>query len=404
MAGVTEQGFIRKSREEIISDLETKYKTQFGSDIDLSILSEDGVRLRILADELDEIYQLTEDVFYSNFAHTAKGVSLDRVLNPLGSERQPAKRAIVGLRFSGVNGSFVNIGTICQTGNGLQFITIESGTVSGGTVLLNAQALNLNYGILGNVAANSITTINTAITGIDTVTNPEPGREGRVIETDSEYLNRFLEEGINGGSSAANVQGALNNIESVLSARVYENVTDFVDVEGRNPHSMEAVIEGGTPAEIGDCFLKNWPGGIESIGTYTTTLIDNKGVPRTYYFNRPTDISIFVKIDIVRDLSLWETGSESIVKTNCIKVVGGVDTIGPISISYKGDGTGEDVFAWKLIASQSGLSEYDSVKVLGIKSMTVKVGLSAPATLDELIISSRQRAKLVTANIQVNFL
>lgn len=201
MFGVTEQGFIRKSREEIISDLETKYKTQFGSDIDLSILSEDGVRLRILADELDEIYQLTEDVFYSNFAHTAKGVSLDRVLNPLGSERQPAKRAIVGLRFSGVNGSFVNIGTICQTGNGLQFITIESGTVSGGTVLLNAQALNLNYGILGNVAANSITTINTAITGIDTVTNPEPGREGRVIETDSEYLNRFLEEGINGGSS-----------------------------------------------------------------------------------------------------------------------------------------------------------------------------------------------------------
>ncbi|RHX89841.1 baseplate J/gp47 family protein [Leptospira stimsonii] len=403
MAGVTEQGFIRKSREEIISDLETKYRTHLGADIDLSIVSEDGVRMRILADELDEIHQLAEDVFYSNFADTATGVSLDRVLNPLGSERQPAKRAIVGLLFTGVNGSFVNIGTICQTGNGLQFITIESGNISGGTILLNAQALLIDYGISGNVEANSITTINTAVIGIDSVTNPEPARGGRSIETGIEFLNRFLEEGVNGGSSASNVQGALNNIESVLSARVYENVGDFVDVEGRNPHSMEAVIEGGTPTEIGDCFLKNWPGGIESMGSETTTLIDNKGVPRTYYFNRPTDVPIFVKIDIVRDLSLWETGSESIVKTNCIKVIGGVDTIGLISTSYKGDGTGEDVFAWKLIASQNGLSEYNSVKVLGIKSMAVKVGLSSPGTLDELPISSRQRAKLVTANIQVNF-
>ncbi|WP_432211871.1 baseplate J/gp47 family protein [Leptospira noguchii] len=401
---VTPQGFIRKTRDEIISDLEAKYRTGLGSDIDLSIVSEDGVRMRILADELEEIHKLAEDIFYSNFAHTATGVSLDRILNPLGSERQPAKRAIVGLRFSGVNGSFVNIGTICQTGSGIQFITIESGTISGGSVLLNAQSLNIEYGISGNVGANLITTINTALTGIDSVTNPEPARGGRVIETDSEYLNRFIDSGVNGGSSAANVQGALNNIESVLSAKVYENVTDFVDAEGRPPHSMEAVIEGGTPTEIGDCFLKNWPGGIESLGSNSTTLIDNKGVPRTYYFNRPTDVPIFIKIDIVRDLSLWETGSESIVKTNCIKVVGGIDTIGPISTSYKGDGTGEDIFAWKLIASQSGLSEYDSVKVLGIKSMAVKVGLSAPATLDELIISSRQRAKLITTNIQVNFI
>ncbi|MDO6395285.1 baseplate J/gp47 family protein [Leptospira santarosai] len=404
MMAVTPQGFIRKTRDEIISDLENKYRTQLGSDIDLSIVSEDGVRMRILADELEEIHKLAEEVFYSIFAHTATGVSLDRVLNPLGSERQPAKRAIVGLRFSGVNGSFVNIGTICQTGSGIQFITIESGTVSGGCVLLNAQALNIEYGISGNVSANSITTINTALTGIDSVTNPEPARGGRVIETDSEYLNRFIDSGINGGSSAANVQGALNNIESILSAKVYENVTDFVDVEGRPPHSMEAVIEGGTPAEIGDCFLNNWPGGIESLGSNSTTLIDNKGVPRTYYFNRPTDVTIFVKIDILRDLTLWETGSETIVKTNCIKVIGGVDTIGPVSTSYKGDGTGEDVFAWKLIAAQSGLSDYDSVKVHGIKSMNMRVGLSAPATLDELTISSRQRAKLITANIQVNFI
>ncbi|MGJ4751604.1 baseplate J/gp47 family protein [Leptospira kmetyi] len=404
MAGVTEQGFIRKTRDEILSDLEEKYKTSLGQDIDLSILSEDGMRMRILADELDSIHQLAESVFYSNFAHTATGASLDRVLNPLGSERQPAKRSIVALKFLGVNGSFVDVGTICQTGSGLQFITIQSGVIAGGFVILNAQALSLEYGINGDVAANAITTINTAIAGVDSVTNPEPARGGRSIETDAEYLNRFLNEGINGGSSAANVQGVLNQIESVLTAIVYENNTDFVDVDGRPAHSMEAVIEGGTPEEIGETLLRNWPGGIESFGSQNATVLDTKGVARTYHFNRPADVLVFVKIDIVRDLALWVSGSETIVKTNCIKVVGGVDTIGATSTAFKGDGTGADVFSWKLIASQSGLSEYDSVKVLGIKSMTAKVGLSSPATLDELSINSRQRAKLITANIQVNLI
>lgn len=404
MLGVTEQGFIRKTRDQILSELEEKYKTNLGQEIDLSILSEDGIRMRILADELDLIHQLAESVFYSNFAHTARGVSLDRVLNPLGAERQPAKRSIVALKFSGVNGSVVEVGTICQTGSGYQFITIESGTISGGFVVLNAQALRLEYGLNGNVPANTITTINTGIAGVDSVTNLEPARGGRSIETDVEYLNRFMEEGVNGGSSATNVQGVLNQIEAVLSAVVYENRTDFTDIDGRPPHSMEAVIEGGSSEEIGEVFLRNWPGGIESFGSTNTSVIDSKGVARTYFFNRPTDVNIFVKIDIVRDLSLWVSGSESIVRTNCIKVIGGVDTINTVSTAYKGDGTGADVFAWKLIAAQSGLSEYASTKVLGIKSMSAKVGFSSPGTLDELSLNSRQRAKLVTSNIQVNFI
>ncbi|PJZ53143.1 baseplate J/gp47 family protein [Leptospira adleri] len=404
MAGVTEQGFIRKTRDQILSELEEKYRTNLGQDIDLSILSEDGIRMRILADELDLIHQLAESVFYSNFAHTARGVSLDRVLNPLGAERQPAKRSIVALKFSGLEGSFVETGTICQTGSGYQFITIESGSISGGFVILNAQALSIEYGLNGNVAANTVNTINTAIAGVDSVANLEPARGGRSIETDVEYLNRFMGLGVNGGSSAANVQGVLNQIDSVLSAVVYENNTDFADIDGRPPHSMEAVIEGGSSEEIGDVFLKNWPGGIESYGSTNTTVIDSKGVARTYFFNRPTNVTVYVRIDIVQDSALWIPGSESIVKTNCIKVIGGVDTVNAISTTYKGDGTGADVFAWKLIAAQSGLSEYESSKVQGIKSMSVKVGLSAPATLDELSMNSRQRAKLVTANVQVNFI
>lgn len=404
MTGVGEYGFVRKNRDEILSELEEGYRARLGEDIDLSIVSEDGIRMRILADELDKIHLLAESVFYSNFAHTASGVSLDRVLNPLGSERQPAKRSIAVLRFAGTEGSEVPAGTICQTGSGILFISIESGIVTGGFADVNAQTLEMSYGLSGNVAEGSINTINTAVAGIDSVTNPEPARGGRTIETDYEYLNRFIEEGVNGGSSAANVQGVLNNLPSVLNAVVYENPTDFFDEDGRPPHSMEAVIEGGTAAEIGDVFLKNWPGGIESFGGESSTIIDNKNVPRTYHFSRPTEVSVNVLLEIVKDPALWVNGSETVVKTNCIKVIGGVDTIGSVSTPYKGEGTGADVFSWRLIAAQSGLVEFDSVKVSGIKSMTAKVGLSAPATQEVLAMNSRERAKLITSNIQVNFL
>lgn len=394
--GITEQGFIRKTREIIVSELEESYREKFGNLIDLSVYSQDGIRLNMTADVLDENWKLAESVYNAVFLTTATGVNLDRVCGQGGIVRQPAKRAIVDLEFTGEDLSEIPLGTICQTSSGLQFITIEDGVISGTTALVKASAVEA--GATGNVASLSINEIATPLVGIDSVENPEPASLGRAIETDAELRLRYTNRGVSGGSSAVAVQTILNNIESITTAIVYENATAYTDVDGRPPYSMEAVIEGGNNNDIANALLNNWPGGTESFGSQTATIIDNKGITRNFKYNNPTDITIYVRVEITRDLTKWINGSEAIVKKNCVKLVGGIDN----AISYPGQGIGVDIYSWLLIAAQQGLSDFSTEKIAGIDSIKIFVGLSAnPLSGDTIVIAGRERAKLLTANINV---
>ncbi len=399
--GVTEQGFIRKTKSEILRDIKARAEVTLGSDVDLSDSSEDGIRILMQADIIDEMWQKLEDVFYSNFLDTATGISLDRVVGEGGVERAKPKRSVVLLEFEGVEDAIIPIGIICQTPQGIQFITIESGEIGSdgkGTVLAQA----IQFGEIGNVDQESISEINTPQVGITAVTNNEKATLGRIRETDPELVLRYKERGTSGGSSAVTLQTLLKNQQNIITARVYENATKLEDADGRPPSSMEAVIEGGTGEQIAELFVRNWPGGIESVGEESATIIDNENIPRTYFYNRPQDVGLFVKITIETTAS-WIEGSESIVKTNCIKIVGGTDTIGVIQTIYAGKGLGEALAKWELEAAQYGVDEFKTVKVSGIKSISILIGTTEPPALDYVTATGRQRLKLITENIEVEF-
>lgn len=399
--GVTEQGFIRKTKEEIIRGMKERALALLGSDTDLSESSEDGIRILMQAEELDEIWQKLEDIFYANFLETSYGVSLDRVVAEGGVERAKPKRSIVPLSFEGIPEAPIQAGIIVQTAQGIQFITIDSSVIlEDGFGSVFAQAIQ--FGAIGNVDANTITEINTPKPGIFSVTNPESAKQGRIRETDPELITRYKERGTSGGSSAVQIQNLLKNEQSIVTAKVYENATKLEDADGRPPSSMEAVIEGGSPELIGNVFVKNWPGGIESVGVETVTIIDNENIPRTYKYSRPTDVQIFVKITIEKT-DKWIEGSEQIVKTNCIKIVGGTDTIGPISNVYSGKGLGESLASWELEASQLGVDEFKTDKVAGIKSISIQIGIAASPSGSFITATGRQRLKLITGNIEVEF-
>lgn len=399
--GITTQGFIRKTRNDIVASLTDKYKTKVDPDIDLSIYSPDGMRMQLEADALDELWQVAEAMYYSMFIDTAIGASLDRVVGLGGQKRSPAKRAIVPLTFGGVDDSSVDVGTICETAQGIQFITIESGIVASGIIIVQAQSIQ--FGTDGNVPSDTITNIKTPLPGISTVNNADPASGGRIIEADFELRDRYKSRGTSGGSSAVAIQTLLNDLTDVLTALVYENATPFTDADGRPPNSMQAVIDGGNPTDIANLFLNNWPGGIESIGAQSVSIVDNKGIPRTYYYDLPEDLNIYVAVTIQKG-SAWIDGSEIIVKTNIIKVFGGIDTVGGVDTKYSGNGIGADVLAWEAIAAQAGLTDYDTAKVSGIDKMTVLVGTTATPTADQVAVSGTQRAKCITANIGVTFI
>lgn len=400
--GITPQGFVRKPIETILQDLKDKAKLPsfFGADVDLDPTGFLSLFIQFFAEELDANWKQLESIFYSQFVDTAEGVALDFVVALGGISRNPARKAQVELEFSGVNGSEIPVGTLVQTPTGIRFITIEAGIISSGSATVSAIALVA--GSSGIVPPDLINEIATPLSGVEAVTNPAPSFDGAERETDPELRERYKSRGVSGGSSLVALRALLADLSDVSSVVGYENVESFEDVSGRPPHSMEFVIEGGTSIDIATIFESYKPGGIQLHGDVSFVKPDPFGNPQTYRWNVPEVVTIYCKVNITKNAS-WVTGSEAIVRENIIKVIGGVHTAGAIAKEHKGKGIGKPVLGWELVAAQLGSDEFDTIRVLGIDLVTVKVGLTAAPdpSLDSLLLTASQKPFCETDNIQV---
>ena len=383
--GVTAQGFVRKNYNDILGELETGAKAGFGNDVDLSEYSPIGIFLQLMADQLAETWEKEEEVYYSAYVNTATGSNLDRVVGLAGITRRPATNALVVLRIAGTNGTIVPVGFIAQTPQGIQFQTTASGTIAGGTLDLDARATAT--GSAGNVSTGTVTEINTPQAGVDTVTNPAGAVGGAEVETDSELRERYQARGAAGGSTALAIQAQLNEIPDVVTAICYENNEDTV-VDGMPPHSIEAVLEGGTDQEILEALLVTKPAGIESFGTESGQIVDNAGVTRTFSWSRPSDQDVYVEVDIYPNAE-WQAGFITAVKQKVVEEVGGSYA----GTDYPGQGIGEDVFAWRVIANLEDL--------VGIDNVLVRVGETALPTGSKVDIGRAERAVTDDAKIVV---
>lgn len=81
MAELTEFGFERDNRTDIISKLSVKFRNKFGNDILLTDDSVAGMLLAIMAEGRLEVEKLAEDVYYSRTLNGAEGVYLDDALS-----------------------------------------------------------------------------------------------------------------------------------------------------------------------------------------------------------------------------------------------------------------------------------------------------------------------------------
>ena len=88
------------------------------------------------------------------------------------------------------------------------------------------------------------------------------------------------------------------NLEGVITAIVYENPEDTTDDDGRPPHSIEAVVSGGLPADIGLAIWNGKCGGIDTYGSQSVEIRDSQGIARTINFNRPIGVKIWLNITI----------------------------------------------------------------------------------------------------------
>lgn len=151
-----------------------------------------------------------------------------------------------------------------------------------------------------DVLANHLTMIVSTQTGWTGVNNIVDGQLGRNLETDDELRLRYDLGVFRLGATTleairANIQ---QNVQGITAVQVYENQEDTVDADGRPPHSIEIIAQGGNPQDIANQIWLYKAAGIDTFGSITVPVTDSIGTIHAINFSRATPVYIWVDIQV----------------------------------------------------------------------------------------------------------
>jgi len=246
--GITSEGFSRPTLQEIREELTNKLLTDYP---DL-VLGPEELLYNLIgysAESFDIIWQTMEAVYQAHLPSTSYGVSQDLLYQLNNLSRYSARKSrLENFEVSGSISTLIPAGfkVSAATLPGYQFELLEDVTI-----VSSPQKVTMYCTVTGAVdpGAGTVTTIDTPISGVTAVTNPQATVIGRDVESDSEfYLRRGFTIATSNVGTNPGIKNAilgLNDDETkdlLEYIQVYSNDTSSVDSRGRSPHSVEAVV------------------------------------------------------------------------------------------------------------------------------------------------------------------
>ena len=239
----------------------------------------------------------------------------------------------------------------------------------------------------------AITKIVTAPTGFLSCTNLCGYVAGRLLETDVELRQSYVDKIFSRSSRMTDsIRSAiLANCAGVTAAQVYENRTNETDSEGRPPHSVEAVVDGGSNSDIAEQILATVSAGITTYGSVSVDVPGEDDDMIEVCFNRPTYIYCWFKVTLtISKASLVPANYAELVETAIVDAMSQVEN-------------GEDVvpqqqFLPAIYEQVPGIS-YIDVSIYTTTSASEGQPSSYP--LRSVEITNRQRAMTSSTRIEV---
>ena len=309
-----DKGFERKTRAEIVSDMKSKARNLFGSDVNLAINSPLGILIELLSYPLAMIWHALAKLYNAYNIDTATGQDLDNLAKNIGITRIESAKARGEVLFKGDPDRTISEGFLVETPQEIQFETTETAQLDNNGEA-TVEVLAVEPGSETNVDADKITEIVNPLTGVDSVTNPDPTTGGRDRETDVEFRERYLDSlDRAGGSTVASIRAAIIQDTEAIAALVLENTSMEEDEDGLPPKSFEAIVLGGTDEEISKAIYDYKPGGIEPSGEENHDIEDELGYKHTIGFTRAEQVDIYVDITVVADSDVTEEIKEEIIR------------------------------------------------------------------------------------------
>ena len=315
-------GFKAESFTEILTRLSNGLKNIYGQDINLDQDTPDGQQLGIQANIISDFQDLALYIYNSMDPDLADGANFDKLLKLLARTRLPSSRSTVDIEM--VLNKTVSIPSsyTIKDLNNQNWIIGTAQTLDAGTHLVSFYSEDW-----GNITAepNTINEQVTILTEVVSINNPESaisGRDEESIVQVRERRNKILE--INASSTIGSIIGKILDLNGVIDAVPYENMTKIYDpVRDIQPNSYWIVVKGGDIAQISEIIAKDKTGGTGLKGQVETVYIEKfvrkDGIVREFYhdvkFDRPTEVSIHIKFKVSRRISTQSIDIEHIKDT-----------------------------------------------------------------------------------------
>lgn len=299
MLQITETGIVIDRLTHVHQRISTGFKQIYGDDINLDADSPDGQMIGLFSKEIDNINQAIAMIVQMLDPYKAMGSWLEQRAMYAGIVRRGADYSYLDdVVITGKQGTVIAKESIFTDDNRARWVATSDVTL-GSTGSARANMRSRELGAF-SLAADKALTMDTVTVGIDKVVTTKAAKEGVFAETDGNLLLRFMRShSINNHDDYKGLEGALLDLPDVKQARVYENFTHLTDEKGIPPHSLNAVVIGGSDDAIGLTILKKKIGGCGVFGSMTNTQ-NYAGGMRIVKFDRAELVNIKVKLLIER--------------------------------------------------------------------------------------------------------
>lgn len=301
-----------KNLSELISELTSDLQSIYGPDINVDSNSPDGQQINIYCQKGVDTREVLQKVYNSFNPDLAEGRVLDQRVAINNIKRKEGSFTFQDIEITidralnlvGLDGDanelepdIENLYTV-KDDEGNEFYLLASQSEAGaGTYTYTFRAKELGA---VETLPNTITTPVTIIAGVTNINNPSAASSvGINEETDIEVrIRRKSSTALNAIGPVDSLEAALNNLDLVTIAIVYENYTDSVDANGIPANTIWVIIEGGDPDDIGDIIYRKRTLGCGMKGTETSNILRPNGETFVALFDRPISQNLWIRFTV----------------------------------------------------------------------------------------------------------
>lgn len=394
---IAKTGVIVPDTSDLLADVQDEYREAFGADLVVSPDTPQGVLITAEVLARDAVARNNAALANQINPNLAGGVFLDAIWALTGGGRVRATFTLVeGVTLAGAAGAIIPAGSLASVGVGGPVFELTGAVIldAGGDGVGTFQATE--SGPVG-APVGALDTIVSGVLGWETVTNPVAGSPGLAEESDIAARRRRRGTlALQSVALAESIISGLNTVEGVRSVLFRENVTDAIlTIEGYDmePHSVLAVVSGGTDADVAAMLLARKSCGAAWNGATDVDVMEPvSGQIYEVKFERPELVPIFVEITVKLGIGAVVPDPELAVRNALVAYA-------------EGDVDGEDGWTIGTDASPFELAAAVNLQAPGLFVQLVEigtvVGVVSPATLPITIV---QQAQMIAGNIAVTIL